>query len=76
VLPELLGVIGRTSVMRYGTRNPGVPQIGRDLQVAYVIEGGVRREGGRVRISVRLLKVADQSQVWSETYEQDGSNRL
>lgn len=76
VLPARLGVIGRTSVLRYGSRNPGIPQIGRELHVDYVVEGGVRREGGRVRISARLLNVADQSQRWSETFEEDGSNRL
>jgi TolB-like protein/Tfp pilus assembly protein PilF len=76
VLPERLAVIGRTSVMRYRTRSVSLPQIGRELQVDYVLEGGVRRESGRVRISARLLKVADQSQVWSDTYEQDGSDRL
>jgi TolB-like protein/DNA-binding winged helix-turn-helix (wHTH) protein/Tfp pilus assembly protein PilF len=76
VQPERLGVIGRTSVLRYSGRNPGLAQIGRELAVEYAIEGGVRRESGRVRISVRLVKVADQSQVWNETFEQDGSNRL
>jgi TolB-like protein/DNA-binding winged helix-turn-helix (wHTH) protein/Tfp pilus assembly protein PilF len=76
VQPERLGVIGRTSVLRYSGKNPGLAQIGRELAVGYVIEGGVRREGDRVRISVRLVKVADQSQVWNETFEQDGSNQL
>ncbi len=76
IQPERLGVIGRTSVLRYSGRNPGLPQIGRELAVEFVIEGGLRRDDGRVRISVRLVRVADQSQVWNETYEQDGSNRL
>ena len=76
VEPLRLGVIGRTSVMRYRSRNPGVPQIARELGVAYVIEGGVRRDGERVRVSVRLVRTRDQSQVWSETYELDASNRL
>lgn len=76
IIPERLGVIGRTSVMRYRGRNPGLPQIGRELDVDYVIEGALRRQDGRVRISVRLVRVADQSQAWSETFEQDGSDRL
>lgn len=76
ILPGRLGVIGRTSVLRYRGRNPDLPQIRRDLRVDYVIEGGVRREAGRVRISVRLVRVADQAQTWNETYEQDASNRL
>jgi TolB-like protein/DNA-binding winged helix-turn-helix (wHTH) protein len=76
ILPERLGVIGRTSVLRLAGRNASLPEIGRELGVDYVIEGDVRGEGGRVRIGVRLVKVADQSQVWSETYERDEANRL
>lgn len=76
ILPERLGVIGRTSVMRFAGRNSSLPEIGRELGVAYVIEGDVRSEGGRVRIAVRLVKVADQAQVWNETYEREETSRL
>jgi len=73
VQPQRLGVIGRTSVLHYAGRRPGLPQIARDLSVEYVIEGDLRRENGRVRISVRLVKASDQSQVWNETYEHDAN---
>jgi TolB-like protein/DNA-binding winged helix-turn-helix (wHTH) protein/Tfp pilus assembly protein PilF len=75
-LPARLGVIGRTSVKRLAEQKAGVAQIGRDLAAAYVLEGDLRSEGARVRISARLVKVADQAQAWSETYEMEGTSRL
>lgn len=76
VLPERLGVIGRTSVRRFAGQRAGVAQIGRELAAAYVMEGDLRNEGPRVRISARLVKVADQAQVWSETYEMENASPL
>lgn len=74
--PARLGVIGRTSVMRYAGRTPGLEKAGRELGVDYMVEGGFRNESGRIRISVRMVKAADQAQVWSETYEQDATGHL
>jgi TolB-like protein/DNA-binding winged helix-turn-helix (wHTH) protein/Tfp pilus assembly protein PilF len=73
---DRLGVIGRTSVMRYAGRRPGLAEVGRDLAVDYVVEGSFRSEGDRMRVSVRFVKVADQAQIWSDTYEQQGAGRL
>jgi TolB-like protein/DNA-binding winged helix-turn-helix (wHTH) protein/Tfp pilus assembly protein PilF len=67
--PDRLGVIGRTSVMRYKNAPHGIDQVGRDLQIDYVLEGTVRRSDGRIRIAARLIKVADQAQVWTDTAE-------
>lgn len=67
--PGRLAVIGRSSVMRYKSAPHGIDQVGRDLHVDYVVEGTVRRSDGRIRIAVRLVKVADQAQVWSDTAE-------
>jgi TolB-like protein/DNA-binding winged helix-turn-helix (wHTH) protein len=67
--PERVGVIGRTSVMRYKSAPHGIDQVGRDLHVDYVMEGTVRRSDGRIRIAARLIKVADQAQVWTDTVE-------
>jgi TolB-like protein/DNA-binding winged helix-turn-helix (wHTH) protein/Tfp pilus assembly protein PilF len=72
-VPGRLGVIGRTSVMHYSGHNPGLPQIARELGVAYVIEGDARFDGGRLRISARLVDARDQRTVWAETYEQSQS---
>lgn len=74
--PERLGVIGRTSVRHYKDRHPGLPQIGRELGVDYVIEGDVRRDGARIRISTRLIQVAGQAQTWAETYEREDSHKF
>ena len=67
--PDRLGVIGRSSVMRYKTAPHGIDQVGRDLHVDYVVEGTVRRSAGQIRIAARLIKVADQAQVWTGTSE-------
>jgi len=71
--PDRLGVIGRSSVMRYKGAQHGIDQIGRDLHADFVIEGTVRRSEGRVRIAARLVKVTDQAQVWTDTSERNES---
>jgi TolB-like protein/DNA-binding winged helix-turn-helix (wHTH) protein/Tfp pilus assembly protein PilF len=71
--PDRLGVIGRSSVMRFKGAAHGIDQIGRELHADYVIEGTVRRSEGRVRIAARLVKVADQAQVWNDTSERNES---
>ena len=69
--PDRLGVIGSASVRQYKGENKRIDQIGRDLNVTYVVDGSVRREGNRVRISAKLIRVKDQAQVWAETYDRD-----
>jgi TolB-like protein/Tfp pilus assembly protein PilF len=76
ILPSRLGVIGRTSVMRYKGETPSLEQIGRELGVDYVIEGSIRSEAARVRVSARLVRVSSQAQVWNETYELNEPSRL
>ena len=67
--PEGLGVVGRTSVMRYKKGETPIDQIGRELGVNYVLEGSLRREANRLRITAELIRVSDQTQVWTGTYE-------
>ena len=67
--PQELGVIARTSVMRYKGTRQSAAEIGNSLGMDYLIEGSVRQERGRVRIAVQLIHVRDQSHVWAETYE-------
>lgn len=67
--PSKLGVIARTSVVRFKSTNEPVAQIGRELGVGYVLEGSVRRSGERVRITAQLVQAAPQTHVWAETYE-------
>ena len=71
--PDRLGVIGRSSVTRYKRAPHGIDQVGRELGVDYVVEGTVRRSAGQIRVSMRLIKVADQAQVWADTSERSES---
>jgi TolB-like protein/DNA-binding winged helix-turn-helix (wHTH) protein/Tfp pilus assembly protein PilF len=69
--PGHLGVIARTSVMHYKHTQESIPQIGKDLGVQYVIEGSVRRDSERVRITAQLIQVKDQSHLWAREYDRE-----
>jgi len=69
--PVHLGVIARTSVMHYKHSQESIPQIGKDLGVQYVIEGSVRRDSSRVRITAQLIQVKDQSHLWAREYDRN-----
>jgi TolB-like protein/Tfp pilus assembly protein PilF len=69
--PGTLSVIARTSVMRYKKGDISISRIGRDLGVQYILKGSAQRLADRVRITAELVKVADQAQVWADTYERD-----
>jgi TolB-like protein/Tfp pilus assembly protein PilF len=64
-------VISRTSVMRYKHSEKSIPEIGRELGVSTILEGSVRRAGGRVRIVAQLLDVQTDEHVWAETYDRE-----
>ena len=66
---EELGVIARASVARYRDRERDVQEIGRDLDVDYILEGSVRRQAGQARISVQLIQTSDRSHLWAKTYQ-------
>ena len=74
--PETLSVIARTSVMRYKKTNAPIDQVGRELNVGYVLAGSAQREGTRVRITAELIKVQDQTQLWADSYEREMSGIL
>jgi TolB-like protein len=67
--PERLGVIARTSAMRYKGSGKSVRRIGQELGVACVLEGSVLRAGRRVRITAQLIQVSDQTHLWARKYE-------
>jgi TolB-like protein/Tfp pilus assembly protein PilF len=69
--PERMGVIARTSAMHYKATTKSIRQIGRELGVSHVLEGSVRRAGGRVRIAAQLIRVSDETHLYAETYERD-----
>ena len=60
--------------MRYKRRLKVSSQIGQGLGVHYVIKGCVRHARKRVRISVHLIRVSDQTQLWAEGYESELGN--
>ncbi len=64
-----LYVAGRSSAFSFKGKNAKLVDIGRELKVATVLEGSVRKFGERVRISVQLINVDDGFQMWSETYD-------
>jgi TolB-like protein len=69
--PEHLGVIARTSAMAYKHTNKTISQIGHELGVDYVLEGSVRRQGGKARVSAQLIRVGDQTHLWAQNYERE-----
>jgi TolB-like protein len=67
--PQTLGVIARTSAMTYKQTRKTVAQIGAELNVHYVLEGSVRGESERVRITAQLIRVQDQAHVWAHSFD-------
>jgi len=66
-----LKVAARTSSFHFKGKDTPIPEIARQLGVAYVVEGSVRKAGNKVRITAQLIKAADGFHVWSETYDRD-----
>jgi adenylate cyclase len=62
-------VIARNSAFSYKGRPKNVREIGRELGVAYVLEGSVQRGGSRVRITVQLIETAAGAHLWAEKYD-------
>jgi TolB-like protein/DNA-binding winged helix-turn-helix (wHTH) protein/Flp pilus assembly protein TadD len=69
--PQRLRVIGRTSAMIYKHAPKTISQIGKDLGVGYVLEGSVRRNGSKLRVTAQLVEVSDQAHVWAQDYDRD-----
>lgn len=68
--PQQVGVIVTTSAITYKDTPKTVAEIGRELHVNYLVEGSVRSDRERVRVNARLVKVSDETEVWSESFEQ------
>jgi len=67
-IPELR-VISRTSAFSYKGKGIEIPMIAEQLNVAYVLEGSVRKSGNQVRISAQLIEARTDTHLWSESYE-------
>ena len=66
-----LRVSGRTSSFSFKNKAATIAQIGRELNVATVLEGSVRKDGNRVRITAQLVDVGRGDHVWSHTYDRE-----
>ena len=69
--PERLGVIARTSSLRYKKTTKGIGEIARELRVDWILEGSVRRAAERVRITAQLVRMQDESHLWAQNYDRE-----
>ncbi|HQR53883.1 MAG TPA: TIR domain-containing protein [Burkholderiales bacterium] len=66
-----LSVISRNSAFVFKGRHVELPKVARELNVTHVLEGSVRKAGGRVRITAQLVEAASNDHVWAERYDRD-----
>jgi TolB-like protein/Tfp pilus assembly protein PilF len=71
-----LRVISRTSIMRYKTSDKSLPDIARELHVDALIEGSVKKSGGRVLVTVKLVPAATDAPSWAREYEREALDIL
>ncbi len=64
-------VVARTSSFAFKGKQQDIREIGRKLDVGAVLEGSVRKDGDRLRVTAQLISVADGYHLWSETYERE-----
>lgn len=69
-VPELL-VTARTSAFHFKGKDIPIPEIAKQLGVAHVVEGSVRRDGNRLRVTAQLIRAADGFHLWSENYDRE-----
>lgn len=74
--PQRLGVIARTSAMQYKGSQKDAAQVARELNVSYLLEGSVRRQGQRIRVTAKLIKASDQTHLWADSYDCELSDIL
>ncbi|HWX16240.1 MAG TPA: hypothetical protein VNY07_06605 [Chthoniobacterales bacterium] len=64
-----LKVISRTSTQHYKSAPENLPEIARQLGVAHILEGSVQKSAGTVRVNVQLIKAANDSHLWADTFD-------
>jgi TolB-like protein/class 3 adenylate cyclase/Tfp pilus assembly protein PilF len=64
-----LKVISRTSTQHYKSAPENLPEIARQLGVAHILEGRVQKSGDTVRVNVQLIKAANDSHLWADTFD-------
>ncbi len=64
-----LKVISRTSTQHYKSAPGNLPEMAKQLGVAYILEGSVQKSGDAVRVNVELIKAASDSHLWADTFD-------
>ena len=76
IAPSRLSVIARSTAMQYKHTQKSVDQIARECRPDYILEGGLRRQDNRFRVTAQLFKVGDQGSLWTEGYDRDAGDLL
>lgn len=71
-----LRLIGRVSAQAFATSSRPMSQIGKELGVDFVVASSLRAEGSKIRVTSRLLRVADNEQVWTATFDREVTSLL
>ncbi|MGM0580880.1 MAG: helix-turn-helix domain-containing protein [Bacteroidota bacterium] len=71
---ENMHVISRTTSMRYKNSDKSIPEIAKELNVNYVLEGGVQENNGKIRINAQLIEGETDNHLWSEQYDRKLEN--
>jgi adenylate cyclase len=66
-----LAVVSRNSAFMFKGKHVDLPKVARELRVSHVLEGSVRKSGGRVRITAQLIDGASNDHIWAERYDRD-----
>jgi TolB-like protein/DNA-binding winged helix-turn-helix (wHTH) protein/Tfp pilus assembly protein PilF len=74
--PQHLGLIARTSAMRFKNDRKSLAEISKELGAQYVLQGSVRRDGSKVRITAELMEAQKQTHLWSQEYDRELSSLL
>jgi TolB-like protein/Flp pilus assembly protein TadD len=72
-IPELR-VISRSSAFSFKGKHIAIPEVAEKLNVAHILEGSVRKDGSRVRITAQLIEAHSDTHLWSETYDREFSD--
>ena len=74
--PERVSVIGRTSMVAYRGTTKSLAEIGRELGTDYLVESSLRAEHNHLRITARLIRVRDQVQIWTDSFDSNSGSIL
>ena len=66
---EQFGITARTTALQYRNSQKTAAEIGRELQVDYIVEGCLRTDGDHVKITGRIVRTSDQSYVWTRSFD-------